>query len=85
MNYIVVCIVERKLWKKFQFFHLDKLSIRYELLNLCNVYMKLGLNRTFENNLHDYSWTHVEWTKYTHNCFNPKTFQRTSMSNVVCF
>jgi hypothetical protein len=31
---MVVYIVERNLWTNFQFFHFDKLLIKYELLNL---------------------------------------------------
>jgi hypothetical protein len=32
--YIIVYIIEGTSWIKFSFFHLDKLSIRYELSNL---------------------------------------------------
>jgi len=32
--YIVVYIIEGNLWISFQIFHLDKLSIRYDLLYL---------------------------------------------------
>jgi hypothetical protein len=34
LNYIVVYIIERNLFISFQFFHLDKLKIRYNLLYL---------------------------------------------------